>query len=92
MFRRRSDSAPEVVTDGDRRGWSSRHRHVSVRVGAAKMVRIPKNNGDISQLRRADFRIGAEDIGGDLVNRRSILESEIFLEKAAVAGFPGCVG
>jgi hypothetical protein len=92
VFNRRSDSAPEVVIDSDRRGWSRKVSHVSVRVGAALMVRIPENNGDISQLRRADFRIGAKDIGEDLVNRSPILEPEIFPEEAAVAGFPGCVG
>lgn len=92
MLRRRPNNAPKVVTDRDRLGWSGTVKHISERVRAASMVRIPEKNGDISQLRRANFRIGAEDIGEDLVDYRPVLESEIFPEEAAVAGFPGLVG
>lgn len=92
MFRRRPDNAPKVVTDRNRRGWSGTVSHISGRVGAANMVWIPEKNGDISQLRRANFRIGAEDIGEDLVDHHPVLESEILPEEAAAAGFPGSVG
>jgi len=92
MFRRRPNNLPKAVTDRDRRGWSGTVSHVSRRVRAAHMQWIPEKNGDISQLWRANFRIGAEDIGEDLVDHRPVLESEILPEEAAVARFPGSVG
>lgn len=92
MFGRRPDRAPEIITDRDCLGGSSNVSHVSVRVGDAKVVRIAEKDCDISQLRRADCRIRAEDVGKDLVDRAPIGGSEVLLEEAGVARFPGRVG
>lgn len=92
MFNRRPNGAPKVVTDGDRLGWSGMVSHRSARVDGASMQWIPEENGDVSQLRRADARIGAEDVGEDPVDRGPVLYAKILPEEPTVAGFPGRVG